>query len=73
MNARILIGALCVNQLVLYIAARKIQKELERQRQRYMTLHEITTYIIHMCDEQGIDLSDFDLIALGFLKEKHDV
>lgn len=62
-----LIGLLVVNQLAMSIAGRVIVKAYEKEKRKYKRLYEMTGYLLHICEEKGIDLSEFDLIALNDL------
>ena len=71
-HARFLIGILAVTNIASYISGRTILKQLETVMSEYTKLHKTAMYMVSVLEEQDIDLSEFDLIALKALREEDD-
>lgn len=70
-NAR-LVALLVTTNVITYAALVATTRERARQQQRYVALHNTMNYVIHIMEEQGIDLSEFDAIALQAIIEEQD-
>lgn len=66
-DARTVIGGLVGSNITLFLLARALSRELRWQRLQYKKLYGATEYLMHIIEEEGIDLSEFDLIALEIL------
>lgn len=69
-EVRTAISILVGTQIASIIIIRSLMKDLARQRREYARLFDMTQYIAHICDEQDVDLSEFDRIALDLLLNK---
>jgi len=66
-EARTVIGGLIGSNIALYLLARSLSRELRWQRLQYKKLHDVTQYMMHILEEQNVDISEFDWIALDLL------
>lgn len=70
-NAR-LVALLVTTNVITYAALVSLTRERARQQHRYVTLHNTTTYMLHILEEHGIELDEFDAIALQAIIEEHN-
>lgn len=70
-NAR-LVALLVTTNVITYAALVSLTRERTRQQHRYVALHNTMMYLIHIMEEQGMDLSEFDAIALQAIIEEQD-
>jgi uncharacterized protein YabE (DUF348 family) len=71
-HARFIIGVLAFTNIAAYISSRIILKQLNSVLHEYSKLYKTTVYMIDILEERGIDLTEFDLIALKSLREDND-
>jgi hypothetical protein len=70
-NSR-LVALLVTTNVITYAALVLTTRERAKQQHRYVALHNTMMYLIHVMEEQGIDLSEFDAIALQAIIEEQD-
>ena len=70
-NAR-LVALLITTNVITYAALVATTKERTRQQRRYVALHNTTSYMLHIMEEHGINLDEFDAIALQAIIEEQD-
>ena len=68
-NRSHVVGFLVCSNILTYISAVIIAARLNQEMLRYKKLNEATEYMIHILEEHGVDLSEFDWIALNDLAE----
>lgn len=65
-----IVAGLVGTNLVAYGCVVRIMKAYKEERRRFKKLHELTTYLINKLEEENVDFSEFDLIALGLIRER---
>lgn len=70
-NSR-LVALLVTTNVITYVALVSVTRERRRQQLRYVALHNTTNYMLHLIEEHGISLSEFDAIALQAIIEEHN-
>jgi hypothetical protein len=70
-NSR-LVALLVTTNVITYVALVSVTKERVRQQRRYIALHNTANYMLHLMDEHGINLSEFDVIALQAIIEEQN-
>lgn len=59
--ALISVGVCVVGQ---HVVAKRLVAQIDRERARYKRLNEGTQYLLSKLEENDVEISDFDLIAL---------
>jgi hypothetical protein len=67
-----LVALLITTNVITYVALVSLTRERVKQQRRYVALHNTMRYVVHIMEEHGIDLSEFDAIALQAILEEHN-
>ena len=65
----VIFGGLIGNQICWMRISYSFWKDLKVEKLRYIKLYETAEYLVNIFNEHDIDLSAFDLIALGLITE----
>lgn len=65
-NTLFLVGGLLIYQ---DLVIRRLNKRLRRGREQFYKLHEVTDYFLNIINENNIELTEFDVIALTSITE----
>jgi hypothetical protein len=71
-NANRTIATLLVTQGIMYVTNLMLIRKLAKQKLQYEKLCEMTGYLANMLEENGIELSEFDVIALSTITGEHN-
>jgi hypothetical protein len=66
------IAVLVATNVVTYIVGAELIKALAKERRQKKNLYAFTVYLISVIEQNGINLDEFDLIALSNLSEEHN-
>ena len=55
------------------VAAYSLRAHARKQRELNIQAHNVTGYLVHMLEENGVSISEFDLIALGNMTDVIEV
>lgn len=66
---RACLGVMMGAQVVTFLHARKLQKANEELVEQYRTLSQIASYLIRLCEEQNVEITEFDAIAINMIAE----
>jgi hypothetical protein len=64
---QLLIGGLVISNIALLASVKAVVKNLEKQKHDYKKLHNMMEYMVNIIEENEIELSEFDMVALGYL------
>lgn len=59
----VMVGA----HITTYLQYRRLVKRYNALAKKFNGLHDVATYLIQMCEEQNLDISEFDLLAMEYL------
>ena len=68
-NQKAVIVTLIGTNILTAVAAYSLRAHARKMRENAEQSHNVTGYLVHMLEENGVTISEFDLIALGNMAE----
>lgn len=72
-NPNVIIAILTITQVATYISLVNTMINLKKEKRRYKKLYDLTHYVLDVAEKQGVNIGEFDLIALQAISEGNDV